>query len=64
MAGATTMAFGVGVAVMAFGDGYLIVLLGYRMLFLAGVLLTVAGAVLFFAYFRTPRMEQVRTRVP
>ena len=40
---------------MAFGGGYLIVAMGYRTLFLVSAGLTLAGALLFFAYFRIPR---------
>jgi MFS family permease len=57
MSGATTMAAGLSWSVMAFGGGYLITALGYRSLFLTGAGLTVAGALLFWAYFRVPRGE-------
>ncbi|MDQ3248715.1 MAG: MFS transporter [Chloroflexota bacterium] len=57
MSAATTMAIGISWSVMAFGGGYLIALVGYRALFLSGALLTALGALLFWAYFRTPRGE-------
>jgi len=57
MSGATTMAAGLSWSAMAFGGGYLITALGYRSPFLAGAGLTVAGALLFWAYFRVPRGE-------
>ena len=57
MSGATTMAAGLSWSAMAFGGGYLITALGYRSLFLTGAGLTVAGALLFWGYFRVPRGE-------
>ncbi|MCL4504559.1 MAG: MFS transporter, partial [Chloroflexi bacterium] len=51
-AGATSMAVGLSWAVMSLGGGYVITALGYPSMFGAGALLTVAGAVLFWAYFR------------
>lgn len=57
MSGATSMAMGFGFSSMAFGGGYLIIEVGYRGLFLAGTLCTVAGALLFSLYFRKPRGE-------
>jgi len=52
MAGALTMALGVGIAAVALGGGYLIAIWGYQILFLAGVGLNLASALLFFAHFR------------
>jgi MFS family permease len=61
--GATSMAMGMGYSSMAFGGGYLIIEVGYRGLFLAGTLLTLAGALLFWTYFRKPRGEYARQPV-
>jgi len=64
MSGATTMAAGLSWSAMAFGGGYLITALGYRSLFLTGAGLTVAGALLFWAYFRVPRGELASHSAP
>jgi len=37
---------------------------GYRTLFLVAAGLTLAGALIFFAYFRVPRGELARVPVP
>lgn len=55
MAGAITMALGVGIAAVALGGGYLIATWGYGTLFLAGAGFNVISALLFFAYFRKER---------
>lgn len=47
MSGAINMAVGLGQAGMAVGGGYLITQLGYQALFLAGISLTLAGALTF-----------------
>lgn len=60
MAAATTMSIGISWALMSFGGGYVISLVGYRPLFLAGALSSAVGALLFWAYFRTPRGEFAR----
>jgi MFS family permease len=57
MSGATTTMAGLSWSATAFGGGYIITALGYRSLFLTGAGLTVAGALLFWAYFRVPRGE-------
>ena len=63
MSGATSMAIGMGYSSMAFGGGYLIVEVGYRGLFLAGTMCTLAAALLFWIYFRKPRGEYARQPV-
>jgi MFS family permease len=61
MSGAIMMAQGLIWSAMALGGGYIIAALGYRSLFLTGAGLTVASALLFWAYFlRTPRGEFAR----
>jgi MFS family permease len=60
MSGATTTAAATSWAAMAFGGGYIIASLGYRAVFLIGAGLTTIGALLFWAYFRTPRGEFAR----
>ena len=57
MSGALVMGAGLSASAMAFGGGYLIPSIGYSGLFLAGAGLTVAGAALFWGYFRVPRGE-------
>lgn len=47
MSGATTMTVGFSWGITAFGGGYMIASVGYSGLFLAGALLTAAGALLF-----------------
>lgn len=64
MAGAVTMAIGVGIAAVALGGGYLIAIWGYRLLFLAGVGLNLAGSLLFFTYFRKRRGAWVDEPIP
>ena len=59
-AGATSMAVGLSWATMSLGGGYLIAVLGYPSVFAGGALLTFAGALLFWAYFRIPRGEFAR----
>jgi MFS family permease len=57
MSGALMMGAGLSSSAMGLGGGYLITALGYSGLFLIGAGLTVAGALLFWAYFRVPRGE-------
>ena len=64
IAGATAMAMGLGWSATALGGGYVIAALGYRSLFLMGAGLTVAGVLLFWAYFRVPRGELARRSAP
>ncbi|MCL5999480.1 MAG: MFS transporter, partial [Chloroflexi bacterium] len=52
IAGATSMAVGLSWAIMGLGGGYIITALGYPFLFGTGALLTAAGALVFWAYFR------------
>jgi predicted MFS family arabinose efflux permease len=60
MSGALMMGGGLSASAMAFGGGYLITAWGYAGLFLIGAGLTVAGALLFWAYNRVPRVDSVR----
>lgn len=55
MAGTTATAVGISWAAMGLGGGYLIPLVGYPPLFGLGALLTIVGALLFWALFRKPR---------
>jgi predicted MFS family arabinose efflux permease len=64
IAGAIAMAMGLGWSATALGGGHLITALGYRCLFLMGAGLTVAGVLLFWAYFRVPRGELARRSTP
>ncbi|NPV07367.1 MAG: MFS transporter [Anaerolineae bacterium] len=64
MEGSVMMAVNLGRASMAFGGGYIIASSGYRTLFLTGATLMVAGALLFWGYFRHPRGELARTAAP
>ena len=57
MSGAVMMGSGLGIAVMTLIGGYAVAALGYQVLFLAGAGLVMAGAVIFWAYFRVPRGE-------
>jgi MFS family permease len=61
MASAFMMGAGLAYAAMSFAGGYIIVALGYRLLFLAGAGLIAASAWLFWAYFRVPRGEMARS---
>ena len=55
MAGAYTMAGGLGYAASSLGGGYIITSLGYEKFFLSGLGLALAGTLLFHIYFRAPR---------
>jgi MFS family permease len=61
MASAFMMGAGLAYAAMSFAGGYIIVALGYRLLFLAGAGMIAASAWLFWAYFRVPRGEMARS---
>jgi predicted MFS family arabinose efflux permease len=52
VSGVTEMAAGICFTVMTFGGGYVIALLGYRVLFLAGATLTGLSALAFWLAFR------------
>lgn len=62
VAGVMETAAGISFTAMTFGGGFLVLLLGYRSLFLLGAVLTVLSALVFLATFRTPR--QLRTPAP
>jgi MFS family permease len=64
MASAFMMGAGLAYAVMSFAGGYIIVALGYRLLFLAGAGMIAASAWLFWAYFRVPRGEMACQTTP
>jgi MFS family permease len=64
MSGAIMMGVGLSGSAMAFGGGYLITALGYPGLFLTGAGLTIAGGLLFWAYFRVPRGELASRSTP
>lgn len=55
IASAMSMALGIGIAIVAYGGGFIIMGSGYPMLFIAGGMMAVAGALIFSVYFRTPR---------
>jgi MFS family permease len=57
--GAVSTAMGLSSSATALGGGYIIAALGFRSLFLLCAVLTAAGALLFWAYFREPRGELV-----
>jgi len=57
MSGALMTGVGLINAAMALGGGYAIATVGFRGMFLLGAALTVAGALLFWVYFRVPRGE-------
>jgi predicted MFS family arabinose efflux permease len=61
MSAVMNMSVGLGTALMAFGGGYAVKALGYRNLFLTGAVLLTCGALVFWAYFRTPRGEMKKT---
>lgn len=58
MASAFMMGAGLAFSGMSLVGGYVIVALGYRILFLAGAGMMAAGGLLFWSYFRAPRGEQ------
>ena len=55
--GAVNMAWGLSSSIVSFGGGYVIAGLGYRSFFLMTAGLSLAGALLFWTYFRVPRGE-------
>ena len=57
MSSALTMAYGISIATISLGGGWLITKLGYQTLFLGCGLLTALGTVCFQLYFRVPRGE-------
>ena len=57
MAAGTTVAYGASAGLVALAGGYVIAGTGYSTLFLACGLVSLVGAALFWAYFRTPRGE-------
>ncbi|MGD9148200.1 MAG: MFS transporter, partial [Anaerolineae bacterium] len=60
MSAAMNIGVGMSIAAMSLWGGYAIAGLGYRSLFLAAAGLTVAGALIFWFYFRVPRGEMAR----
>lgn len=60
MSGASAMMAGIGYSLIALGGGYTITTAGYGALFLTGAAFTALGALIFWAYFRTPRGEFAR----
>ena len=52
ISGAGEMSIGLGFAFVSFVGGYLITWYGYPALFLFGAVLTLAGTVLFWLFFR------------
>jgi predicted MFS family arabinose efflux permease len=57
MSGAGEMAAGLSFAMMAFGGGYLISLVGYPALFLTGAGLSALGTLILWVYLRRPRRQ-------
>jgi predicted MFS family arabinose efflux permease len=60
MSGASLLAWGLSSSLVSFAGGYLIEALGYSGFFLLGAGLTALGALLFAAYFCSPRGEFTR----
>ena len=61
IASSMSMALGIGIAVVAFGGGYVILAFGYPMLFAAGASLAIFAALIFGVYFRLPRSGEALT---
>lgn len=61
MSSALTMAYGISIAVISLGGGWMIDALGYRALFLGCALITALGVLCFQLYFRTPRGEYAKS---
>jgi MFS family permease len=61
MSGVMPLGVGLVNAAMALGGGYAVATLGFRGVFLIGAALSVAGALLFWGYFRVPRGELAGT---
>jgi len=55
MAGTATMVVGLSWTALSLGGGYMITALSYQALFLTAAVLTSAGSLCFWAYFRKPR---------
>jgi MFS family permease len=64
MASAFMMGSGVAFATLSLAGGYVIVALGYRILFLIATGLIAAAILLFWFYFRIPRGEMARPILP
>ena len=64
MASAFMMGAGLAFATLSLAGGYLIVGLGYRVLFLISASSLAVAVLLFWLYFRTPRGEMARPAVP
>ncbi len=60
MSGALGLGAGLGRSAVALAGGFAIAALGYPSVFLAGAAMAVAGALLYWAYFRFPRGELAR----
>ena len=57
MSSALTMAYGISIAGVSLGGGWMIDALGYRTLFLSSAVITATGVLYFQGYFRIPRGE-------
>lgn len=64
MASAFMMGAGLAFSAASLTGGYAIVALGYNTLFLVGAGLIAAGGVLFWSWFRVPRGQMARQRLP
>ena len=60
MSSALTMAYGISIAGVSLGGGWMIDALGYRALFLCSAVITAAGVLCFQGYFRIPRGEYAK----
>ena len=60
MSSALTMAYGISIAGVSLGGGWMIDALGYRALFLTSAVITAAGVLCFQGYFRIPRGEYAK----
>jgi predicted MFS family arabinose efflux permease len=54
LSGAMITALGVSIAAVAYGGGYVILAWGYPVLFLLGMVFSLAAVLIFLAYFRPP----------
>jgi predicted MFS family arabinose efflux permease len=61
---ASVMAMGLGYSIAGLGGGQAVAAVGYRTVFLIAGVLPAAGALVFWAYFRAPRMAPVHGRAP
>ena len=64
MASSFMLGAGLAYSAMSLAGGFVIVAVGYRLLFLIASGLIATGAVLFWAYFRVPRGEMARQSMP